>query len=134
MKVNTLFALFNWVIGFSTRWLGHTTQIETPSRRFVRRLKLAPVQSTHGSGEYRRTTMGRLEDPNFRYISKAESQKPGYLERRMKIYRELVRAESQGLPASSQKSDNGAGDHAKVSRKSDNNLQSNKLAVVRGKA
>ena len=78
--------------------------------------------------------MGRLEDPNFRYIPKAESEKPGYLERRMKIYRELVRAESQGLPASSQKSDNGAGDYAKVSRKSDNGLQGNKLAVVRGKA
>ena len=78
--------------------------------------------------------MGRLEDPNFRYIPKAESEKPGYLERRMKIYRELVRAESQGLPASSQKSDNGAGDYGKVSRKPDNNLQGNKLAVVRGKA
>jgi len=87
-----------------------------------------------GLEESRRTTMGRLEDPNFRYIPKAESEKPGYLERRMKIYRELVRAESQGLPASSQKSDNGAGDHGKVPRKPDNGLQGNKLAVVRGKA
>ena len=78
--------------------------------------------------------MGRLEDPNFRYIPKAESEKPGYLERRMKIYREMVRAESQGLPALSQKSDNGSGDHGKVSSKPDNCLQGNKLAVVRGKA
>lgn len=78
--------------------------------------------------------MGRLEDPNFRYIPKAESEKPGYLERRMKIYREMVRAENQGLPASSQKSDNGAGDHGQVSSKPDNVLQSHKLAVVRGKA
>ena len=78
--------------------------------------------------------MGRLEDPNFKYISKAESEKPGYLERRMKIYRELVRAESQGLPALSQKSDNGAGNNGQVYRKPDNGLQGNKLAVVRGKA
>jgi hypothetical protein len=78
--------------------------------------------------------MGKLEDPNFRYIPKAESEKPGYLERRMKIYREMVRAENQGLPALSQKSDNGAGDHGQVSRKPDNCLQGNKLAVVRGKA
>ena len=78
--------------------------------------------------------MGRLEDPNFRYIPKAESEKPGYLERRMKIYREMVRAENQGLPALSQKSDNGAGDNRQVSRKPDNGLQSHKLAVVRGKA
>ena len=45
-----------------------------------------------------------------------------------------VRAESQGLHPLSQKSDNGAGDHGKVSRKPDNGLQGNKLAVVRGKA
>ena len=78
--------------------------------------------------------MGRLEDPNFRYIPKAESEKPGYLERRMKVYKEMVRAENQGLHPLSQKSDNGAGDHGKVSSKPDNCLQGNKLAVVRGKA
>ena len=78
--------------------------------------------------------MGKLEDPNFRYIPKAESEKPGYLERRMKIYKEMVRAESQGIPASSQKSDNCAGNNGQVSGKPDNGLQGNKLAVVRGKA
>lgn len=40
--------------------------------------------------------MGRLEDPNFKYITKAESDKPGYLERRMKLYREMVKKESEG--------------------------------------
>ena len=78
--------------------------------------------------------MGRLEDPNFRYIPKAESEKPGYLERRMKIYKEMVRAESQGLPASSQKSDNCAGNNGQVSSKPDHGLQGHKLSVVRGKA
>ena len=78
--------------------------------------------------------MGKIEDPNWRYRRVEETQKPGYLERRMKVYKEMVRAESQGLPALSQKSDNGAGDHGKVSSKPDDGLQGNKLAVVRGKA
>ena len=78
--------------------------------------------------------MGRLEDPNFRYIPKAESEKPGYLERRMKIYKEMVRAESQGIPALSQKSDNGTGNNGQVSDKSEHRLQGHKLSVVRGKA
>jgi len=78
--------------------------------------------------------MGRLEDPSFNYIPKAESEKPGYLQRRMKLYKEMVRAESQGLPASSQKSDNGAGNNGQVSGKPDNGLQGHKLSIVRGKA
>ena len=78
--------------------------------------------------------MGKLEDPNFRYIPKAESEKPGYLERRMKIYKEMVRAESQAIPASSQKSDNGTGNNGQVFDKSEHRLQGHKLSVVRGKA
>ena len=78
--------------------------------------------------------MGKIEDPNWRYRRVEETQKPGYLERRMKVYKEMVRAESQGLHPLSQKSDNGAGGHGKVSSKPDNGLQSHKLAVVRGKA
>jgi hypothetical protein len=77
--------------------------------------------------------MGRLEDPNFRYIPKAESEKPGYLEKRMKVYRELVRAESERLHPEPQKGD-GRGDHAKVPNKPNNGLQGHKLAVIRGKA
>ena len=76
--------------------------------------------------------MGRLEDPNFRYIPKAESEKPGYLEKRMKVYREMVRAEVERLHPEPQKGD-GKGDHGKVSGKPDNGLQGHKLAVVRGK-
>jgi len=78
--------------------------------------------------------MGKLEDPNFRYIPKAESEKPGYLERRMKIYKEMVRAESQGIPALSQKSDNCAGNNGQVSGKPEHRLQGHKLSVIRGKA
>lgn len=37
--------------------------------------------------------MGKLEDPTFRYYTKAESEQPGYLERRMAIYKEMVKYE-----------------------------------------
>lgn len=37
--------------------------------------------------------MGKLEDPTFVYVNSTESNKPGYLERRMKIYREMVKNE-----------------------------------------
>ena len=78
--------------------------------------------------------MGRLEDPNFRYIPKAESEKPGYLQKRMKVYRELVRAESERLHPEPQKAGDGGRDHAKVPSKPNNCLQGHKLSVVRGKA
>jgi len=78
--------------------------------------------------------MGRIEDPNWRYRKVEETQKPGYLERRMKIYKEMVRAENQGVSAISQKSDNGAGHYGQVSSKPDNGIQGRKLVAVRGKA
>lgn len=78
--------------------------------------------------------MGRLEDPNFRYIPKAESEKPGYLKKRMKVYRELVRAESERLHPDPQKGGDSRGVDQKVPGKSDNGVQGHKLAVVRGKA
>ena len=37
--------------------------------------------------------MGKLEDPNFLYVNSTESNKPGYLERRMEIYKEMVKHE-----------------------------------------
>jgi len=78
--------------------------------------------------------MGKIEDPNWRYRKVEETQKPGYLQNRMKLYKEMVRAESQGLPASSQKSDNCAGNNGQVSGKPDHRLQGHKLSVIRGKA
>lgn len=133
MRVNMLLRYLGLALSCSARWLKHTTQIETPSLRYVKRSKMRATACIGGSEESR-TTMGKLEDPNFRYIPKAESEKPGYLERRMKIYKEMVRAESQGIPALSQKSDNGAGNNGQVSDKSEHRLQSHKLSVVRGKA
>lgn len=37
--------------------------------------------------------MGKIEDRNWKYHKVEESQKPGYLERRMKIYKEMIKNE-----------------------------------------
>jgi hypothetical protein len=134
MRVSFLFALFSLAIDSSRKWLNRMIQTETPSVRYVRRLRTQPAKFTNGHEESRRTTMGRLEDPNFRYIPKAESEKPGYLEKRMKVYRELVRAESERLHPEPQKAGDGRGADQKVLGKPDNGLQGHKLSVVRGKA
>lgn len=34
--------------------------------------------------------MRRLDDPSFRYYTKAESEQPGYLEKRMELYKKMV--------------------------------------------
>ena len=44
--------------------------------------------------------MGRLEDPNFKYISEEDSKKPGYLAQRMKLYKQMVEKESSGVSSS----------------------------------
>lgn len=77
--------------------------------------------------------MGRLEDRNFKYIPKSESEKPGYLERRMKIYKEMVKNESvRNVHHGAQKGDGGAGD-APLPRQQVNGFESRKFAVVSGK-
>ena len=65
---------------------------ETPSQRYVNKLKTRRTKSTNGQTESR-MKMGRLEDPNFEYVSSAESNKPGYLEKRMAIYKEMIESE-----------------------------------------
>lgn len=47
--------------------------------------------------------MGKLEDPNFRYHTKAESEQPGYLEKRMELYKKMVLHEQGGEIYSEQK-------------------------------
>jgi len=44
--------------------------------------------------------MGRLEDPNFKYISEEDSKEPGYLARRMHLYRQMVEKERNGVSSS----------------------------------
>lgn len=79
-------------------------------------------------------TMGKLEDPNFKYIPKSESEKPGYLERRMKIYKEMVKNESvRAIHPQSKKSNNPA-DHGSLSGQPDHRVQGRQLAVVARKA
>lgn len=131
MRLNTLQRLFALVLDYSTRWRVALIPTEMPSRRYVRRLRPVPTPSKPGRGEM---TMGKLEDPNFRYIPKSESEKPGYLERRMKIYKEMVKNESvRAIHPQSKKGDDKA-DHGSLSGEPSNGLQSRKLAVVARKA
>ena len=37
--------------------------------------------------------MNKLDNPRFRYYTKAESEQPGYLEKRMEFYKEMVKHE-----------------------------------------
>ena len=78
--------------------------------------------------------MGRIEDRNFEYIPESESNKPGYLEKRMKLYKKMVENEKRNSTIHSvEKTDNSRGDHGQVPSGQDNGLQGTKLAVVRGK-
>ena len=78
--------------------------------------------------------MGRIEDRNFEYIPESESNKPGYLEKRMKLYKKMVENEKRNSTIHSvEKTDNSRGNHGQVPSGQDNGLQSTKLAVVRGK-
>lgn len=78
--------------------------------------------------------MGKLEDPSFKYIPKSESEKPGYLERRMKIYKEMVKNESvRAVHPQSKKGDDKA-DHGSLSGQPGNRVQGRQLAVVARKA
>lgn len=92
------------------------------------------MKSTSGPGGFRVMTMGKLEDPNFKYIPKSESEKPGYLERRMKIYKEMVKNESvRAIHPQSKKSHDQA-DHGSLSGQPDHRVQGRQLAVVARKA
>ena len=77
--------------------------------------------------------MGRILDPDwkqFNYVPAAKTDLKASMER----YKEMVRAENQGVSAISQKSDNGAGNNGQVSGQPNNGIQGRKLVAVRGKA
>jgi hypothetical protein len=78
--------------------------------------------------------MGRIEDRNFEYIPESESSKPGYLEKRMKLYKKMVENEKRNSTIHSvEKTDNDKRNHGQVSSEPDDSVQGRKLAVIRGK-
>ena len=133
MRVNLLPALFNWAIGFSTRWLIRITQIETPSVRYVRRLRTQPVRSTSGPTALKgKKSMGRILDPDwrqFQYVPAAKTDLKASMER----YKEMVRGEGQGVRPAEKKTRDATRVDGQVSNQPEHSLQGSKFAVIRGK-
>ena len=132
MNLNTLHDLFASLTGFNTKWRTATSPTETPSRRYVRRLKTQHTKSISGHAAY---IPSKINDPNFKYFSAAESAKTGYLENRMKFYKEMVKNESNGTVCDgTEVGGNRETVTGKVSSRAKHRLQSSKLAVVGGKS
>jgi hypothetical protein len=130
MNLNTLQDLFASLIGFNTKWQNRISQTETPSRRYVRRLKTQHTKSISGHAAY---IPSKINDPNFKYFSAAESAKTGYLENRMKFYKEMVKNESDGRICDGKEvGGKREGLTGEVSGSPKHGLQGSKLSVVGG--
>jgi hypothetical protein len=123
------FVLSGLGIAFSTKWLDLMTQTETPSRRYVRRLKTQPTKSTSGSEALKEKTMGRLLDPDWSQFSYVPAAKTD-LKESMERYRRMVRGEGQGLHHQAKDTRVDSTNHAQVSSEPILRLQSRKLAVI----
>lgn len=131
MNLNTLHDLFASLTGFSTKWRTVTSPTETPSRRYVRKLKTQHTKSISGREA---SIPSKIDDPKFKYVNAAESAKTGYLEKRMKIYMEMVKNESNGKVCDgTQISSNGKGLTKPVFSVTKHRVQSSKLVAVGGK-
>jgi hypothetical protein len=107
-------------------------QTETPSLRYVRRLRTQPMQSTSGpEGLKASQSMGRILDPDwsqFKYVPAAKTD----LKESMERYKRMVSGENKKLHHVQKTGDFGGG-HGQVSGKQDDSVQGRKLAVIRGK-
>jgi hypothetical protein len=133
MRANTLFGLFSWAIVYSMKWLSLMTQIETPSVRYVRRLRTQPMKSTNGPmGLKERKSMGRILDPDwnqFNYVPAAKTDLRVSMER----YKEMVRGEGKRIRPAAQEAGDAARVDGQISNQPEYGLQGRKLAVIRGK-
>ena len=96
MRVNTLRESFSWAIAYSMRWLALMIPTETPSRRYVRRLKVRPMRFTSGSGALKEKVMGRILDPDwsqFEYVPAAKTN----LWESMERYKRMVDGENKKI-------------------------------------
>ena len=129
MRQITQFVLSSLGIAFSTRWLDLMTQTETPSRRYVRRLRTQPTKFTSGSEASKEKAMGRLLDPDwsqFNYVPAAKTD----LKESMERYRRMVRGESQAIHHQPKDTSVNSTNHAQVSGEPILRLQSRKLALI----
>jgi len=133
MRASTVHALSNWLIGFSMKWLNLITRIETPSVRYVRKLRTQPMKSTSGPmGLKGKPSMGRILDPDwrqFQYVPAAKTDLKASMER----YKEMVRGEGKGVRLAEKKTRDATRVDGQVSNQPEHSLQGSKFAVIRGK-
>lgn len=132
MNRNTLSGLFNWVIACSTKWLGPMLPTETPSRRYVRRLRTRPIKSTAGSTGSKMSKLLDRDWSKFKYVNAAESSKEGYLRKRMKMYKEL-NGKNTEIHNVEERSDDRRRTRREVPGGQINGQNRNSLVVIRGK-
>ena len=133
MRANTLFGLFNLAIAYSMKWLNLITQIETPSVRYVRRLRTQPTKSIIGPTELKgKKSMGRILDPDWRQFEYVPAAKTD-LKTSMERYKEMVRGESKGVRPAAQKAGDSGRVNGEISNQQGNGVPGGKFAVIRGK-
>jgi hypothetical protein len=133
MRANTVHALFNWLIGFSTKWLIRITQIEMPSQKFANKSRVRPTRYTSGSTELKgKKSMGRILDPDWRQFEYVPAAKTD-LKTSMERYKEMVRGESKGVRPAAQKAGDSGRVNGEISNQQGNGVPGGKFAVIRGK-
>lgn len=78
--------------------------------------------------------MNKLDNPRFRYYTKAESEQPGYLARRMAFYKEMVKHEQDGkIHPQQENACLNSGDSRPIYVQSINGQKNAQLVMVTGK-
>lgn len=129
MKANTPLELFTWAVAYSMRWLGLTSQIETPSRRYVRKLRTRHTKYISGPEALK---PGKILNPDwrqFRYVPAAKTD----LRVSMQRYKEMVKDEPTGRVHSESKAGHDSGHHGQVLGEQSDSTPNRKFSVVAGK-
>jgi len=126
------FVLSGLGIAFSTRWLDLMTQTETPSRRYVRRLRTQHTKSISGQEALKeRKSMGRILDPDwskFEYVPAAKTD----LKESMERYKRMVSGENQELHTVKKDGDT-TRNNGQVHGEQNDSGQRHKLVAIRRK-
>jgi len=128
MKLTMLSGLFNWVTASSTRWQMRLIPTETPSLRYVKKLRTLPVKFTGGHVESR-AKMARILNPDFHYTPADKTDIRVSMER----YKEKVKHESvRNLHSVPQTGQHRGGNEA-LPRQRVYGQESRQFAVITGK-
>jgi hypothetical protein len=126
------FVLSSLGLAFSTRWRDLMTPTETPSLRYVRRLRTQHTKSTSGpEGLKEKKSMGRILDPDwsqFQYVPAAKTD----LRESMERYKRMVSGENQELHTVEKDGDT-TRNNGQVHGEQNDSGQRHKLVAIRRK-